>query len=272
MGSSKVSAPAARQYLGEMQSALFAQAGIQEDTIALERRWTPEWQKLQGETLRGQMGILSGLYESAMPQAARLGQMQVDAMAPVMANAGSAAMSAYQKAMGPEASGLLSTMQRQAASDLSMGRGLSPEEQSLAQQQARAAMQARGLQGGNQAVAMEVLSGYDLSNQREAQRRAYAQNVYGISQASMGNAYNQYGTPLMGLIGSTSPGGLLSGAGGMAGNYGPSIFNPESSYNAALISANRKEQMDAQVANANSKAAVTGAGIGAAGAIGAALI
>lgn len=271
MGAASISAPKARGYLTEMQGALAAQGMINPELLAMEARWIPEWQKLQERTLRGQMGTLQNLYGEAIPAAARLSQQQVDAMSPVMRNIGMQAQDAYRSSLGP-AAGLLSTMQSQAASELALGRTLSPEEQRIAEQSARAAMQARGLQGGNQAVAAEVLNSYNLGSQREAQRRAYASGVYGLSEASAANAYNQYGSPLMQMTAATSPSAMLAGASSMSQGLGPSMFNPESSYNAALITANRKEQMDAQMFNAQQQNAMTSGLIGGVASLGGAFL
>lgn len=267
MGAKKISAPQSRDYAAEMEGSLRAQMRLQPQLIASERQYLPQWQELQAEKYRGQTKSMMDIYGEMTPAAAKLSQQQLDYMSPVMGNMAMTAQDIYRRSLGPQASGLLGTMQQQASSELGLGRSLSQQEQTYAQQSARAAMQARGLQGGNQAVAAEVLNNYNLGTQREAQRRAYAQGVYGLSEASAANAYNQYGNPLMQMIGATSPAALLNASGNMMQGLGPQLFNPESSYNASLITANRAEDMQAKMANQQASNAMTGAIIGAVGSV-----
>lgn len=252
-------APPPRSYIGEMKEALKAQKEIMPELLSLQSVYNPQFQALQKDTLMGQIGVLGDVYGKAIPMAANLGQQTVNAMSPVMGSIGQNAMSSYNQMLGPRASGLLSTMQNQAASELSLGRNLSPQEQRFAEQSARAAMQARGLQGGNQAVAAEVLNSYNLSNQREMQRRAYAQGVYNMSEASAGNAYNMYGQPLLGMISPLSPSGITGQAYQSSAEYADK-FNPESQYMSDVMGSNIQNQMNAQLASAQARAGM-GAGL-----------
>ena len=249
-----MSAPPPRSYLGEMKGALGAQSMIQRQLMDLERQYTPQWQQLQNEMLTNQIGLTGSLFESAMPVAGRVGQQMLGTMAPLYGQVGQGAMDAYRQMMGPQATGLYNQIMGQAQSEMALGRSLSPEEQRMAQQSARAAMQARGLQGGNQAVAMEVLNNYNLGMQREAQRRNYAASALNMAQGVAGNAYNMYGTPLMSQINAVSPTGMIGMAGGMIGTAKPQTFNPESQYNADIYGANQSNQMQTQMANAQAQA------------------
>lgn len=67
-----------------------------------------------------------------------------------------------------------SELQRQATSDLALGRSLNPEEERAAQQSARSAMAARGLGTGAGAVAAEVLNRSAYADARQADRRQFA--------------------------------------------------------------------------------------------------
>lgn len=75
--------------------------------------------------------------------------------------------------------GLLGTLEQQAATDLGLGRSLSPEQQREAQQSARAGMSARGLGTGNSALAAEILNRERYATQRENERRTFASSVLG---------------------------------------------------------------------------------------------
>lgn len=73
---------------------------------------------------------------------------------------------------GPNA--IESELQRQAMSDLALGRSLNPEQLRDAQQSARAAFAARGLGTSAGASAAEILNRDAYASQREAERRNFA--------------------------------------------------------------------------------------------------
>jgi hypothetical protein len=81
-----------------------------------------------------------------------------------------------------------------------------------------------------------------------------------------------YGTPLMSQMNAVSAGGLLQGGAGLYGSMGARLFEPESQYNAQMITANRQEAMQAQMANAQSSAGLTSGLMGMAGAVGGAFL
>lgn len=267
MGSKKVSAPAPRSYLDELNSSLTGQEGVQDRVLSLERRFTPQWQDVQNENqLRG-MGLLQGAYGQAIPLSAKLSQDYADAMRPVYAGIGASARTAYDATLDPSVSGLLSTLGKQAGDDLSRGTALSPEEQKQSEQAARLAMAARGLTG-NQAVAQEVLNNYNLGQARQNQARSFAGSVYGLGQNAALSSMNMYGTPMLNAAQNFSPTSLYGTTATLQQGLGPQLFQPESQYNAQLITANRKEQMDAQIANAQSRNAFTSGLMGMAGSLG----
>jgi hypothetical protein len=67
--------------------------------------------------------------------------------------------------------------------ELAAGRGLTPEEQRIADQTARSAFAARGTALGNQAVGAEILNRAQVSNQRYQQRLANAQQAASTIQS-----------------------------------------------------------------------------------------
>lgn len=265
-------APPKRYYLGEMQDALEAQASIQPRLLELERQFTPQYQALQRDTLMGQMGMLESLYGEAAPISQRLGQMNMDAMSPQYQRAGTEMMNAYNTMLGPQAFGIMSELNRQASSELQLGGQLSAEEQMRAQQAARAAAGARGMQFGNQAVASEVLADYGLSQSRQAQRRQFAGDVYGMNAQNAVNAYNMYGQPLMSQVAATSPAMMLASSAEMSAGLGPRIFNPESQYMADVQGGNVQNQMSAQLASAQARAGMGAGLISMAGSLGGAAL
>lgn len=264
----KIDAPTARSYLGEMQSALAAQGGIQNDLMNLESQYLPQWQKLQQQGLQGAMGNLSALYGSAIPQSEALQNQMLASQGRVYAGVGEQARTAYNNTLDPTTAGLYNTMASQAAQGLAGGRNLSDQETRMGQGAARAAMAARGMQMGNQAIAAEVLNSYNLSNAREDRARQFAGSVYGIGQQNAQQAMSMYGAPLMNQLGAVSATGLIGQAGAYNSSLGSKLFQPESQYNAELISANQQNEMQAAIANQQATTGLISAGIGAIGTMG----
>jgi hypothetical protein len=266
MGSKKVTAPAPRDYKQEMLDAMSAQEAIQPRLLALEQQYQPMYQKLQQEMMDRQMGYQLDSYGKAIPRAAELSSQYANAMTPVFGQIGEQSMQAYRQSVGGETMGLYDLMTKNAMSDLQAGTGLTPEAQKQAQQSARLAMAARGL-SGNQAVAQEVLNSYQLGQAREDRARQFAGAMYAQGQQNLGQAMGMYGSQMLTQANAYSPANLYGTAYNMSQGLGAQIFQPESQYNAQLITANRKEAMDAQTANAQSRNALTSGLMGLGGSV-----
>ena len=261
----KVDAPAERGYLSEMQSALSGQIGIQGQLLSAEKKFTPEYQALQKQALMGGMGNLASIYAQSNDQSMALQQQNLQSQGALYGQVGGYARNAYQNTLDPTTAGLYNTMASSAASGLENGRNLSSQETQMAQGQARAAMAARGMQFGNQAIAAEVLGSYNLANQREDRARQFAGGVYGVGQQNAQSAMQMYGQPLMTQMNQFSAPTVLGQSQQLYGGLGNKLFQPESEYNSSLISANQQNQMQAQMANAQAEAGMISAGIGAIG-------
>jgi hypothetical protein len=268
MGSKKVQAPPPRDYKQEMLDAMSAQEAIQPRLLALEQQYTPMWQEVQRKALLNQQNIQNELYAQQIPKSAELTSQYASAMAPAFGQIGASARSAYEQTLDPSVRGLLGGLGQQAQEGLTLGSALSQAETQQAQQAARAAMAARGLTG-NQAISQEVLNTYGMGQARQAQRQQLAASVYGMGAQQAQQAMGLYGTSLLNQAQGFSPIGSYNSATGANQALGPSLFQPESQYNAQLITANRKEAMDAQTANAQSSNAMKSGIIGAVGSIGA---
>ena len=262
-----VTAPEKRDYLNEMRSALNAQSGVQNQLLDLEKQYTPQYQALQQQSLIGQLGVLGNLYGSAIPQSEALQSQMLASQGKVYAGLGQQSLNAYRGGLDASTMGLYNTMQQQAQAGLDAGYGLTPEMQRQAQQSARAAMTARGLAGGGQGVAQEVLNSYNLGQNRYQTALANAQQAYGLGTNQTANAYQMYGQPLMNQLGGVNASGLISNAGTMYGGLGARLFQPESQYNANLITANQSNEMQAQMANAQIQASKNAANMGLLGAV-----
>lgn len=266
MGSKKVKAPPPRDYKQEMLDAMSAQEAIQPRLLALEQQYTPLWQETQRKALLNQQNIQNELYAQQIPKSAELASQYASAMAPAFGQIGASARSAYEQTLDPSVRGLLGGLGQQAQEGLTLGSALSQAETQQAQQAARQAMAARGLTG-NQAISQEVLNTYNMGQARQLQRQQLAASVYGMGANQASQAMGLYGTSLMNQAQAFSPVGSYQMATGANQSLGPSLFQPESQYNAQLITANRKEAMDAQIANAQSRNALTGGLMSMAGSI-----
>lgn len=257
MGSKKVKAPPPRDYKQEMLDAMSAQEAIQPRLLALEQQYTPLWQEQQRRALMGQQNIQNEFYAQQIPKSAELTSQYASAMAPAFGQIGASARSAYEQTLDPSVRGLLGGLGQQAQEGLTLGSALSQAETQQAQQAARAAMAARGMQFGNQAVALEALNTYGMGQARQTQRQQLAASVYGMGQGAAQQAMGLYGGTMLGAAQGFSPASAYQMAMGANQGLGPQLFQPESQYNAQLITANRKEAMDAQIANAQSRSALT---------------
>lgn len=244
----KITAPTPRDYKQEMMDAMNAQAAIQPRLLELERQYAPQWQQLQSENQIRGMQLMQDAYGQSIPRSAELSQQYAEAMQPAFSSIGTTARNAYNATLDPSVSGLMGVLGTQASADLARGTALSPEEQQQSQQAARMAMAARGL-SGNQAVAQEVLNNYNLGQARQNAARSFAGSVYGLGQNAAQQAMSMYGGTMLNAAQAYSPSTMYANAAQMNQGLGAQLFQPESQYNAGLITANRKEAMDVAIAN-----------------------
>ena len=248
MGAKKIGAPKPRDYKQEMLDSLNAQGAVQPRLLELERQYAPQWQQLQNENQIRGMQLMQDAYGQTIPRSAELSQQYAEAMQPAFASIGTSARNAYNATLDPSVSGLMGVLGQQASADLARGTALSPEEQQQSQQAARMAMAARGL-SGNQAVAQEVLNNYNLGQARQNAARSFAGSVYGMGQNAAQQAMGMYGGTMVGAAQNFSPASMYGNVANMSQGLGAQLFQPESQYNAGLITANRKEAMDVKIAN-----------------------
>ena len=96
----------------------------------------------------------------------------------------------YEAARDLEGTDIERELGAQALRELQLGRALTPEQERMAQQAARAGMSARGLGVGNAAIAAEILNRDAYASQREAERRNFAGTT---NQMLVGNRQNRIG-------------------------------------------------------------------------------
>ncbi len=272
MGSAKAPAPNPNadfnQYLTEGSNALRAQEYLLTLQSQAEKRLQPiltaqQMSSLKGQTM-GLMGLYGDLYEPAQQFQQRYAADQVKMMGGLGAGATQAALGS----LDPTTRGIYDTFGQQALSDLQAGSSLNTQETNQAQQAARAAASARGLNFSRQGTDLEILNTYNMGQRRLQQRQAVAQQAYqmGAGQQQIGlqgflnpafAASQQYG--LTGLVG--------AGQASYASAGQSSFLTPESQY-LANIRANRIQmETSIQAANAAKSGAIIGGvaqGIGAA--------
>jgi len=266
MGSTNVEAPPPRDYYKEMQDTIRAQIDMAPLLLENERKLVPQWQKLQYEQMMGQANNLQSFYGEVMDPFAKLAgryatSMGENAMKPL----GVATRNAYESALGG-GQNLQNLMRSQAMNELNSGYELTPEMQRQAQQMARAGASARGLSGTNMGIASEILGGYNMGMQRADRARQFATTVLGNDMSIAGNAYNQYGSPMMaGMMQGFSPTGIAGNALGMNQNLGPQYLQPESQYASNIYQGNYNGQLQANVATAQNNASLWGGAMSAVG-------
>ena len=266
MGSTKVTPPPPRDYYKESMDTMRAQVDMAPMMLQAERKLVPQWQQLQLEQMRGQANNLQTFYGEVMDPFSRLAgeyatKMGANAMAPL----GQATRTAYESSMGG-GQNLQNTMRGQAMEGLAAGRGLTAEMQQYGQQSARAAMTARGLSGGNLGVAQEVLNSYQLGNNREDRSRMFANQVLGNDMNIAGQAYNQYGAPMMqGMMQGFSPTGIAGNAMGMNQSLGPQFINPQDQMAQNIYANNWNGELQARTATASNNASMISGALSAVG-------
>lgn len=265
MGSTKVQAPPPRDYYKEMSDTIRAQIDMAPKIMEAERRLVPEWQKLQLEQMTGQANNLKTFYRTVMDDSAKLlgeyGQTFSNALAPIAQGA----RTTYDAGLGGGAA-LQDAMRKSAMTDLEAGMGLTPEMQKFSTQAARAAYTARGLGNSYQGIGGEILNNYSLGLDRQNRARTFANTVLGNDVTMSGAAYQQYGAPLVSSgLQSLSPMGLAGQATTYNQGLGPTYLQPESQYAANLAASNYNGQLQANVATAQNKAALTSGLVSAVG-------
>jgi|GEM_PF-1128070 len=258
LGGGSGSAPQETSYGTQMAQALNAQMGIQTPLLAAQQQYLPQYQSMMQTGMTGQLGVTNNLYNTAIGQSAALQQQQFNANAGLYSQIGANSANAYNSMLGAGGANLMASQTDAANQALAQGSNLSPQANQAAQQSARAAMAARGMQYGNQGIAQEVFNNYSLGQQQLATNRAYAANVAGQNMQQANSAYSSFGQPQVANMQNLNANSILGTSYNMYQNpTAGMIFNPESQYNAQINSANVNSQAQYQVAQAQAQAGLT---------------
>ena len=171
------------------------------------------------------------------------------------------------KASDPRQQALLDKMNKKVMGDLARGGELDAYSERQLRQSPRADLGARGISPGDiSALGIEELVVQEGRERREQQRFATAAQMAGINRATSGDAAMMItGRP------STVGAGVSSGVFGQGASFNPGqLFNPESQYAGSLHNQNLQAEMGYNVARANAKNQMWGAGLSFLGDTGAA--
>jgi hypothetical protein len=262
-----------RQYLAEGSNALRAQDQLLRQQVGYEASLQPLLTAQQMGSLKGQSQGLLGLYGDLYNPAQAFQQRYANDQISMLGGLGAGATQAAIGSLDATTRGIYSTFGNQALSDLQMGSSLNQQENTQAQQAARAAAQSRGLQFSRQGGDLEILNTYNMGQKRLKERQGVALQAYGLGQQQQAYGAQTYLTPAYNASQPYSLAGVVGGAQAGYGTLGQSSFlQPESQYLANIRS--NRIQMETAIASANAQRSggILGGVLKAAGTIGGALL
>lgn len=203
------------------------------------------------------MGIYGGLQAQTVAAQGQYGNQLLG----MYGQMGQGATNAAVNSLSPWARDTYNMYGQQTLSDLALGSSLNQQETTQAQQAARAAAQARGLNFSRQGMDMEILNTYNMGQNRLNQRRQAAQGAFQMAQGQQAFGAQAYLNPAMQISNMYSTPGLLQATQGSFGQMGSQFLQPESQY-LANIRANRIQQENADNAASAQRSAGMASGIG----------
>lgn len=246
----KVDTPKAPTYGSIMGDALKTQIKLMPKVLSAEQRFQPAFTQLNisqlGQAARGMTDIYGQQSQPIIDLQRQLSDQNIAMQQAQMPGF----VQGFREAAGSQA--LLQGLQRQAEQGLALGSQISPEEQRIAQQQARAAYASRGMGTSNRAIGSEILNQYNLGQMREQQRLSQAQNIAAQMESSGVPQYYQsvYAPTTLQTLG----GVLGQSSGLMAGRQ----FQPESQMAADIAAQNQMARTQAAAASAANRTALIG--------------
>ena len=255
----KVDTPKPPSYGSIMGDALKTQIKLMPRVLAAERQFQPQFTELNisqlGQAARGMTDIYGQQSQPIIDLQRQLSDQNIAMQQAQMPGF----VQGFREAAGSQA--LLQGLQRQAEQGLALGSQISPEEQRIAQQQARAAYASRGMGTSNRAIGAEILNQYNLGQMREQQRLSQAQNIAAQMEASGVPQYYQsvYAPTTLQTLG----GVLGQSSGLMAGRQ----FQPESQMAADIAAQNQMARTQAAAASAANRTALIGSAMQLGGAV-----
>ena len=233
------------QDYGQMTSgAIGVQANNLTQASNLEAQILPGLQQNFIDKYENQVKGLLGLQLGMMGQTGAFQNQYSNQMLGLQGNLMRGAIGAQYNAMDAGGQALYNQMNQRALSDLKMGSSLSAQDTQFAQQNARAAAEARGVNFSRQGSDLEILNSYNLGQQRLKERQAQAQSAYANSQKLQELGANSIYTPNLQSSQQAGLYGQLQMANQAMGALAPSMLSPESQYFANI----RNQQLQQQYA------------------------
>lgn len=257
MGSSpKVQPPPAPDYERDILKYVSGYSKALPTVLGFEKSFRPEFQALNLQDISsflggvgGQEGLF-GLSRTATQEAAQ--QLGAARKAELRSISEQAPLSrGVMESLSPEQAAIVRASAQEAERARASAQGITPQEQRMYQQTARAAAQASGRLGGNQAIASEIMGRENVM----AAKRAEAAQARGQAYNEAQGFYTQPGLAMLG----TKPLSYTSGQDvlgiGMSGmkQGTPGLFNPDVGVN--LGAGQGQNKLQADMANAQAKAA-----------------
>ena len=271
-----VQAPAAPNYQESMRSILQAQIDLAPQVYESEKTYQPKYQTLQDQIAKQAATSQINLYKQLQPSYSQLEEdymkSQQGAQLRGLQERAPGYIQAFQQAQG--VGGINQALQQYTQQKLgglqANGANLSPEEQRMLDQQARAGYAARGTSLGGQSNLAEVMNRYNARQAREQQLVALGTGLGGYFQQQAAPALTSfYQQPMY----AGSFGGQAAQNAMMAQQQaGPQYFNPESPTGMGSIYGAYNAQMQLAAGTAQANAARSAGKMGAMGAIGGGLL
>jgi hypothetical protein len=239
---------------GDLFGGLFGGDDKPKRRLITPGRWVP-----RGTTRLGpQRGFLSIYNEDIMPalQRARSGARAADIadvqeLGPEMREA--------LRVANPEAAALLDELFGQSELDLGLGATLNPSEYRNISQAIAAGQMERGMGYGPGDNFEQALASLDYGRGLQRERRAFAGNTLAQLEEFYGNPFERI------LARSDGNAGLGVAGAGLGASKQENLFNPESDYAGSIFNTIYNASLAKSIAAKNNQAAITAAGIGAAG-------
>jgi hypothetical protein len=272
---SKISMPqqqAAPNYQESMRSILKSQVEMAPEVYASELIYQPKYQALQDQIASQAARSQVEMYQGLQPQYSNLEEAymrsQQAAQLRGLQERAPGYVQAFQQAQG--VGGINQALQKYTEQKLgglqANGAALSPEEQRMLDQQARAGYAARGTSLGGQSNLAEVMNRYNARQAREQQLVALGTGLGGYFQQQAAPALTSfYQQPMYaGSFGGQAAQNALMGQ----QQAGPQYFNPESQTGMGSIYGAYNAQMQYQAGMAQANAAAKAGKAGMMGSIG----
>jgi len=276
---SKISMPqqqAAPNYQESMRSILKSQVEMAPEVYASELIYQPKYQALQDQIASQAARSQVEMYQGLQPQYSNLEEAymrsQQAAQLRGLQERAPEYVQAFQQAQG--VGGINQALQKYTEQKLgglqANGANLSPEEQRMLDQQARAGYAARGTSLGGQSNLAEVMNRYNARQAREQQLVALGTGLGGYFQQQAAPALTSfYQQPMYaGSFGGQAAQNAMMGQ----QQAGPQYFNPESQTGMGSIYGAYNAQMQYQAGMAQAAAAKSAGKAGMFGSIGGGLM